>query len=98
MVLAASAARADAPGADALTRGIRAFEAKKYETAQKLFDNAISRGGLSRAQTLTTYVDLGVTLVLLGKTRAAERAFEEAALIDPKFVVPPHSGRQAAQR
>lgn len=90
-------ARADAPGAEPLSRGIRAFEARQYKAAEKLFDSALARGGLSRAQTLTTYIDLGVTLVLLGKTRAAERAFDEAALIDPKFVVPAHAGTQAQQ-
>src|SRR5690348_12901734 len=90
-------AHAEAPGAESLTRGIHAFEAKQYKQAEKLFDNALTRGGLSRAQTLTAYVDLGVTLVALGKQKAAERAFEEAAAIDPKFVVPPHAGQRASK-
>ena len=97
VALTASSAFAEAPGADSLTRGIQAFEGHHYKEAEGLFDNAISRGGLSRAQTLTAYVDLGVTLVALGKTKPAQHAFEEAALIDPKFVVPPRSGRQATQ-
>ncbi len=97
VAVTASSAFAEAPGADSLTRGIQAFEAHHYKEAEGLFDNALSRGGLSRAQTLTAYVDLGVTLVALGKTKPAQHAFEEAALIDPKFVVPPRSGREATQ-
>jgi hypothetical protein len=38
-----------------------------------------------------------VTLVALGRMHEAERAFEEAALIDPKFVVPPRSGAHASK-
>ena len=97
VVVLAAYARADIPGLDALTRGIQAFEAGQYKQAEALFDNALTRGGLSRAATLTAYVDLGVTLVVLGKADGAERAFEQAALIDPKFVVPPHSGPRAAK-
>ncbi len=97
LLLAVRIAVADAPGADSLVRGIRAFEAGHYKQAQKLFDSALARGGLTRAQTLTAYVDLGVTLVMLGKTKSAEHAFEQAVLIDPQFTVPPHSGQQAAR-
>jgi hypothetical protein len=83
------------PGAESLTRGIQALDAHDYKQAEKLFDSALARGGLTRAQTLTSYVDLGVTLVALGRTDAARRAFEEAALIDPRFVVPKKSGAAA---
>ena len=92
LVLLVSVARAEPKGAESLTRGIQALDGKQYKQAENLFDAAIAKGGLTRVQTLTTYVDLGVTLVLLGKTDAAERAFEEAARIDPKFVVPKKSG------
>jgi hypothetical protein len=94
-MIATRVAFADAPGIEALTHGIRSFETKQYAEAAKQFANAISRGGLSRAQTLTAYVDLGVTLIALGKTNAAEDAFEQAALIDPSFGLPPHSAPRA---
>jgi hypothetical protein len=94
-VITARAAFADPPAAESLARGIRAFETRQYKLAAKLFQSALARGSLTRAQTLTAYIDLGATFVALGKTDAGERAFEQAALIDPKFVVPPHSGRQA---
>ncbi len=97
VVCLARASSAEPPGADALVRGIRAFESKEYKTAARLFESALARGGLTRAQTLTAYIDLGATQVALGKTAAASRAFEQAALIDPTFVVPPNSGRQATQ-
>jgi len=97
IAIASGSAFADAPGVDALSQGIQAFEAKQYKTAEELFGNALVRGGLTRVQTLTAYVDLGVTLVVLGKDRAAQRAFEQAALIDPAFVVPPHSGGLATR-
>jgi hypothetical protein len=96
VVFAARAVLAEAPGVEPLTRGIRALEKREYSQAAKLFENALSRGGLARVQTLTAYVNLGAALVALGKNAAAERAFEEAALIDPSFVVPPHSGRAAS--
>jgi len=95
MLAAARVALAEPPGAAMLARGIRALEKSDYEAAVTGFENALARGGLSRAQTLTAYVDLGAALVALGHTKEAQRAFEEAALIDPKFVVPPSSGRQA---
>jgi len=95
VVVIARAASADAPGIEALTRGIRAFEAKQYRDAEKSLETALSRGGLSRAQTLTAYVDLGVTRVALGKTPTAEEAFDQAALIDPSFGLPPKSGARA---
>src|SRR5207249_3682097 len=69
-------AYADGKGAESLTRGIQALDAGDYKKAENLFDSALAKGGLTRAQTLTTYIDLGVTLVLLGKTDAAERDFE----------------------
>ena len=96
VVFAARAVVAEPPGVEPLTRGIRALEKRDYAQAAKLFENALTRGGLARVQTLTAYVNLGAALVALGKTRGAEAAFEQAALIDPSFVVPPHSGRQAA--
>jgi Domain of unknown function (DUF5916)/Carbohydrate family 9 binding domain-like len=95
VVIGARVAHADAPGIEALSRGIRSFEARQYHDAEKQFGNALSRGGLSRAQTLTAYVDLGVTLIALGKTNAAENAFEQAALIDPSFGLPPKSASRA---
>jgi Domain of unknown function (DUF5916) len=95
LALVARIARADPPGAEMLTRGIRALEKGDYAQAAKLFDNALTRGGLARVQTLTAYVNLGASLVALGNVKAAQRAFEQAALIDPSFAVPPRSGRQA---
>jgi hypothetical protein len=95
IALVVRAAWADTPGAESLTRGIQAFEQHNYALAAAQFDNALGRGGLSRAQTLTVYVDLGVAYVALGKTKQAQQAFETAALIDPKFVVPPSSGPRA---
>jgi len=94
-VVIARVAHADAPGIEALTRGIRSFEAKQYREAEKELETALTRGGLSRAQTLTAYVDLGVTRVALGKTATAEAAFDQAALIDPNFGLPPKSGARA---
>ena len=88
-------ASAEPRGGASLVAGIRAFEKHDYAEAAKQFQAALAKGGLSRAQTLTAYIDLGTTLVALGRTNLAQRAFEEAALIDPRFVVPPHSGRQA---
>ena len=95
IVVVARVVAAEPPGVEPLTRGIRALEKHDYAQAAKLFENALTRGGLARVQTLTAYVNLGAALVALGKTSAAEHAFEQAALIDPSFVVPPHSGRQA---
>src|SRR5664279_2148174 len=95
VVIGGRVALADAPGIEALSRGIRSFEARQYHEAEKQFGNALARGGLSRAQTLTAYVDLGVTLIALGKTNAAEDAFEQAALIDPNFGLPPKSAPRA---
>ena len=65
---------AQPPGAESLTRGIQALDGHQYKQAEKLFDSALARGGLTRAQTLTAYVDLGVTLVALGRTRRGARA------------------------
>jgi Domain of unknown function (DUF5916) len=95
LALCMRVAAADPPGAETLTRGIRALEKGDYAQAAKLFDNALTRGGLARVQTLTAYVNLGASLVALGNIKGAERAFEQAALIDPSFAVPPRSGRQA---
>ncbi len=91
----ASVALAEPTGAELLARGIRALEKREYQAAEKQFETALAHGGLTRAQTLTAYIDLGAALASLGKTNAAERAFEQAAIIDPKFVVPPHSGKKA---
>ena len=95
LAMVARAAIAEPTGADSLVRGIKAFEQHDYGKARTLFEGALARGGLTRAQTLTAYIDLGATLVALHKDTAAERAFEQAAVIDPKFVVPPHSGKAA---
>ena len=92
----AHVASAEPSGAALLARGIRAFETRDFAGAVKLFEGALARGKLSRAQTLTAYVDLGTTLAALKKSKEAAEAFEQAALLDPDFVVPPHSGKQAA--
>jgi hypothetical protein len=71
LCLVARAVVADPTGADSLVRGIKAFEQRDYGKAKSLFEGAIARGGLTRAQTLTAYIDLGATLVALHKDTAA---------------------------
>lgn len=96
IALAARVALAESAGGELLARGVKAFDAHDYKNAAKLLDSAIARGALSRDQTLTAYIDLGTAQAALGKTRAAAHAFEQAALIDPGFALPPRSSRRAS--
>lgn len=99
ITLAARTAIAEPSSGELLARGIQAFGARDYENAATRFESALSRGAMSPPQTLTAYTILGATLVALGRTRSAEHAFEQAALIaliDRNFVLPPSARRDAS--
>lgn len=87
-------ARAD--GGDAvLVRAQAAWDTGDYDVALALYAEALNRGGLAPAQTLDCYVHRGAALVVLGREREAHTAFQYAALLNPRFTLPPEAGRKA---
>jgi tetratricopeptide (TPR) repeat protein len=85
-----------APGAAALVRARAAWDKGDYDVAEPLYQEAIETGGLDPTALLDAYVRLGSACSVLGKKAAALSAFKSAALIDPRFVLPPEAGKRAS--
>jgi hypothetical protein len=84
------------PGAEALDRARAAWDKGDYDIAEPLYREAVETGGLAPSDVLDAYVHLGATCSVLGKKTSALAAFRAAALINPRFTVPPEAGKRAA--
>jgi hypothetical protein len=80
---------------ETLTRARLAWDKGEFDSAEPLYKEAIDRGGLSPGEMLDATVRLGASRVVLGKKKSALVAFRHAALLDPRFTVPPEAGRKA---
>jgi hypothetical protein len=92
---AARGALADGAGNDTLSRARAAWDRGEFDTAEPLYKEALDRGGLAPKDTLECYVRLGAARAVLGRKHDALIAFRQAALLDPRFVVPTDAGRKA---
>lgn len=88
-----------APGGDGgtLGRARAAWDRAEFDVAETLYKEAIERGGLERGPLLDAYVRLGSARAVSGKRDLAMAAFRRAALLDPKFAVPPEAGKKVGQ-
>jgi hypothetical protein len=84
-------------GADALARARAAWEKGDFDVAEPLYKEAIDKGGLTPDDVVDAYLHLGAARAVLGKLKPSLDAFREAAVIDPKFEVPPEAGKRAKQ-
>ena len=88
-------ARAEGKGAASLDLAHDAWNRGEIQEAEKLLDDALKKGGLSRDQTLDCYVRLGSANAVLGRKKEAQAAFRTAALMDAGFAVPSDAGKKA---
>jgi hypothetical protein len=86
--------RADGPSNPIMTRAEAAAQKQDYASAEVLYTEALDKGGLSTAETLQCYVQLGIARIALGKTKEGRAAFRSAALLDPHFFLPQDTGRK----
>jgi hypothetical protein len=96
-VLLSIPAHAQTKGEASLELARDAWNRGELGQAESLLNEALSRGGLKRDQTLECYVRLGAARAVLGKKDAAQTAFRFAALMNSSFVVPPDAGKRAVQ-
>jgi len=101
VTFAAGAAHAGRPtplvtGEAALDRARAAWAQADFEAAQSAYQEAITRGGLSRTDVIDAYSHLGAAHFIVGKRDLAANAFRVAATVDPSFVVPAEAGKKAA--
>jgi len=95
-VYAQSSAGSDSPpGAASLKRARAAWDDADFDIAPRLFQDAIKAGGLAHDDVVDAYVRMGSALAVSGKKKSAYRAFRNAALLDPGFLVPPEAGKKA---
>jgi len=84
-------------GSSSLDLARDAWNRGELAQAESLLNEALSRGGLKRTETLECYVRLGSARAVLGKKDSAQAAFRLAALMDANFVVPSDAGKKAVQ-
>ena len=82
-------------GAAALGRAHAAWNRGDFDTSETLFKEALDQGGLPRKDALDANVYLGAARAVVGKKEPALVAFRVAALLDPRFQVPPEAGKKA---
>jgi hypothetical protein len=81
-------------GAAALQRAREAWENGDFDLAPGLFLDAITQGGLPRADVVDAYVHIGAALVMQQRAQAALAVLRSAATLDPGFKVPPEAGKR----
>jgi hypothetical protein len=87
---------ADPPrGEPVYTRANAAWARGEFDVAEALYHEALEQGGLSRAETLHSYVYMASARAVQGKRDQAMSAFRQAVLIDPSFVLPSEAGKKA---
>lgn len=84
-----------ANGAASLDRARAAWSQSDFDVAEVAYQEALDRGGLTRAETVECYAHLGAARYIVGRKGEAAPAFRIAAAIDPQFVVPPEAGKKA---
>ncbi len=72
-----------------------AWDGGDFDRVPALCQKALTQGGLARADALDVYTRLGAALAIAGEKKPAIAAFRKAALIDPRFKVPPEAGKNA---
>jgi hypothetical protein len=82
-------------GAETLGRAKEAWDGGEFDRSEPLYREALDRGGLTASETLDCYVHLGAARAVMGRKSSALGAFRQAALLDPRFVVPPEAGKKA---
>ncbi len=91
-----SAMAADPPRGEAVfTRANTAWGRGEFDVAEALYHEALEQGGLTRNETLRSYVYMASARAVQGKREQALSAFRQAVLIDPSFVLPPEAGKKA---
>jgi hypothetical protein len=90
--LAADPAKPSA-GAAALQRARAAWDNGDFDLAPGLFLDALTEGGLPKADVVDAYVRIGSALAIAHKGPAALKVFHNAALLDPGFKVPREAGK-----
>ena len=73
-----------------------AWDGGDFDRVPALCQKALANGGLARADALDAYTRLGGALAIAGQKKPAIAAFRKAAMIDPRFKVPPEAGKTAA--
>jgi hypothetical protein len=81
--------------ADPLSRARGAWDRGEFDVAEPLYKEAVERGGLSPTETLDCLVHMGAARAVMGRKATALVAFRQAALLDPRFVVPREAGKKA---
>ncbi len=76
-------------------RAKEAWDRGEFDSAEPLYKEALDRGGLSPVETLDCFVHLGAARAVMGRKAAALVAFRQAALLDPRFLVPSEAGKKA---
>jgi len=79
-----------------LVRARACWDRGEFDIAETLYNEAIERGGLERAELLDAYVRLGASRAVMGKRDMALAAFRKAAFVEPKFATPPEAGKKVA--
>jgi hypothetical protein len=78
-----------------MQRARSAWDGGDFDLAPALYKNALSVGGLHRADVLDAYVRMGSAYAIVGKKGPSLTAFRRAALLDPTFAIPPEAGKKA---
>lgn len=88
----ANARAADTAGAAALRQARAAWDRGAVSESEGYYRDALAAGGLAPAEVIEGYVRLGAARASAGKKAQAIAAFRAAAILDPKFAVPPEAG------
>jgi hypothetical protein len=78
----------------ALQRARDAWSNGDFDVAPGLYLDAITAGGLQKADVVDAYTRIGCALTMAHKTQAALTVFRNTAMLDPGFKVPPEAGKK----
>lgn len=89
---ATTAFAADSSGAAALRQARAAWDRGAVSESEGYYRDALAAGGLAPPEVIEGYVRLGAARASAGKKAQAVAAFRAAAILDPKFAIPPEAG------
>ncbi len=92
-----SSTSAPKSGATELARGHAAWLRGEFDSAEFLFNAAITKGHLKKAELVDAWSSLGAARTVRGNKEGALTAFRRAATLEPKFPVADEAGKRASQ-
>ncbi len=82
------------PAAGPIQGAREAWDNGDFDRVPGLFREAITAGGLSKAEVVDAYVRIGAAQAIVHGSHAGLSALRSAALLDPGFTVPPEAGKR----